>query len=109
MGKDLLGELEHQVLLAALRLGNDAYSAAIVKELGSLTNREPAPAAVYIALRRLEAAGLVRSSMREEDRSGGRRERRYFKVTARGVNVLKATRRRLLNLWNGIEPLLEGA
>lgn len=108
VGKDSLGELEHQVLLATLRLGDDAYSAAIVLELERRAEREVAPAAVYIALRRLEENGLIRSRLRESEGRGGRRERRYVTVTARGLAMLRTSRRRYLRLWEGLEPLLEG-
>ena len=63
MAKDLLGEFEHQVMLAILRLGSESYSVALVLELEETTEREVAPAAVYIALRRLEAKGLLTSRM----------------------------------------------
>ncbi|HEX6693803.1 MAG TPA: PadR family transcriptional regulator [Longimicrobiales bacterium] len=109
MAKQSLGEFEHQVLLAALRLGDEAYSAAIVTELETQAGREVATAAVYVALRRLEEAGLVTSSISEQEAPGGRRERRYFRVTDRGVDLLRASREQLLRLWKGIEPLLRGA
>jgi len=53
MPKETLGEFEHQVLLAILRLGGEAYSVPIVVELEQRTGREVAQAAVFIVLRRL--------------------------------------------------------
>lgn len=107
MGKDLLGELEHQVLLAVLRLGEAAYSASIVLELEARTGREVAPAAVYIALRRLEEKGLAESVMRSAEAAEGGRMRRYFGVTAAGRALLRESRRRLVNLWDGLDAALE--
>jgi DNA-binding PadR family transcriptional regulator len=109
MSKQSLGEFEHQVLLATLRLGSEAYSAAIMLELETRTGRETATAAVYIALRRLEEAGLVTSRMREEEAAGGVRPRRYFTVTARGIELLRTSREQLMRLWRGLEPKLGGA
>lgn len=109
MAKQSLGEFEHQVLLATLRLRDQAYSAAIVLELETQAGREVATAAVYIALRRLEEAGLVSSTMSDHAAPGGRRERRYFQVTDQGLALLRASREQLLRLWQGIEPLLGGA
>lgn len=105
--KKALGEFEHQVLLSALRLDKGAYTAAIVLELEERTAREVAAAAVYIALRRLEEYGLVKSDIRRTAEPGGRRERRYFTVTPAGIAQLSTTRQRLLRLWEGIEPLLK--
>ena len=107
MAKDVLGELEHHVLLALMRLGSDGYSVPIVNELEERTGREIAPAAVYITLRRLEKKGLVRSKLRTASRQQGGHERRYYTVTAKGrVRILEA-RRVYLNLWEGMDPSLE--
>jgi DNA-binding PadR family transcriptional regulator len=104
--KDLLGDFEHQVLLAALRLGHQAYSAEIVLELERRVERQVAPAAVYIALRRLEENGLVESALRLAEGRGGSRERRYFRVTPEGLALLRLVRERLHRLWDGLEPIL---
>ncbi|HSR41096.1 MAG TPA: helix-turn-helix transcriptional regulator, partial [Longimicrobiales bacterium] len=98
-----------QVLLAVLRLGADAYSVSIVLELEERTGREVAPAAVYIALRRLEDHGLARSELRSPCGSGSDgRERRYFEPTPDGLDLMARSRRRFVSLWDGIESVLEG-
>jgi len=107
MGKATLGELEQQVLLAALHLGGNAYSASIVTELEKRTGREVAPASVYIALRRLEENGVVSSLMRPPREEPEQRRRRYFRVEAKGLALLREARRRLVSLWEGLETLLE--
>ncbi len=81
MGRESLGEFELQVLLAILRLGAESYSVPIVLELEEKTERSIAPAAVYIALRRLEKKGLVVSRMSSASPEEGGRPRRYFKLT----------------------------
>lgn len=105
MSKDVLGEFEHQVLLAVLRTGGDAYSVPIVLELEERTGREVAPAAVYIALRRLEEKGYASSELRSPEEGG--RSRRYFEVTEAGVGQLRESRRRYERLWEGLDPILE--
>ena len=100
MPKDTLGEFEHHVLLAAHRLGDGAYSASIVMELERLTGREVAPAAVYIALRRLEEVGFARSELRDPE--DGARRRRYFTPTPDGLRQMQESRRRFEALWDGV-------
>ena len=108
MGRDLLGEFEHQVMLAILRLQEEAYTVPIVVELEKVTGREVAPAAVYVALRRLEKKGLVSSELRvPEDPSGGR-SRRYVSLTPDGIERLREARQTLAALWAGVEPALDG-
>ncbi|HEX6315240.1 MAG TPA: helix-turn-helix transcriptional regulator [Gemmatimonadaceae bacterium] len=106
--KASLGEFEHHVLLAALRLGEDAYTTSILTELEERTGREASAAAIYIALRRLEAAGMVKSQMRESSERGERRERRYVRVTPSGIALARDVRQRLLNLWDGLTIVTGG-
>ncbi|HSF16953.1 MAG TPA: helix-turn-helix transcriptional regulator [Vicinamibacteria bacterium] len=103
--RDSLGEFEHGVLLAILRLGGEAYSVPIVLELEERTGREVAPAAVYIALRRLEKKGFLASRMSSAGK--GDRSRRYFKLRAAALERLRESRLSFHRLWDGIEPLLE--
>jgi len=102
---DVLGGFEHQVLLAMMRLGSSAYTVPIVRELERLTGRAPAPAAVYVTLRRLEKRGLLTSEMVEPDDGEGGRARRVFSVTRDAVRLLRDARRDLDRLWDGIEAL----
>lgn len=106
-GTEIQGEFEHHVLLATLRLDEGAFTAAIVVELEERTGREVAPAAVYVALRRLEAKGLVSSSLRTGDEPGQLRERRFFQVTPAGLDALRTSRTRLGRLWEGFESVLQ--
>ena len=109
MGKQALGEFEHHVLLALLRQGDEGYSVPIIAELGERTGREVSPAAVYIALRRLEEKGLLVSHLRSAHPRDGGRERRYYSVTAKGLARIAEARRSFLKLWDGLELRLEQA
>jgi PadR family transcriptional regulator PadR len=105
--KDLLGEFEHQVLLALLRQGGEGYSVPLVLELEERTGREISAAAVHIALRRLEEKDLARSRFRRAPSDEGGRERRYYKLTAEGRRRLREARRVYLRLWEGLSADLE--
>ncbi len=106
MSRDTLGELEHQVLLAILQLGGEAYSVSIVVELEERTGREIAQAAVFIVLRRLEEKGLLTSRVDDRAEDTGR-VRRYFKPTPEALRRLKESRNTYIRLWEGIETILE--
>ena len=107
MGKQLLGEFEHHVLLALLQQGDEGYSVPILAELEERTGRDVAPAAVYIALRRLEEKGLLTSHIRSAHPDEGGRERRYYAITQKGLSRLAEARKALLNLWEGLHLRLE--
>lgn len=107
MGRDSLGEFEHQILLAVLRQGGESYSVSIVTELEARAGREVTQAAVFIVLRRLEEKGLLRSRMTAGDVGSGR-ARRYFRITAAGMRRLRESRQVLLRLWEGVDGALDG-
>lgn len=107
MGRTGLGEFEHQVLLVILRQGRESYSVPVVAELEARTGREVATSAVYIALRRLESKGLLRSRLETPEESGEPYPRRWFALTEAALEPLKAARRSYLALWEGLEPVLD--
>jgi len=106
MARDVLGEFEHQVLLAILRRESESYSVEIVLELERRTGREVSTAAVYVALRRLKEKGLLESRLVEPGAGGGHR-RRYFRLTPPALEALRRSRDSLLSLWDGVELLLD--
>jgi PadR family transcriptional regulator PadR len=102
-----LGEFEHVVLLAILRLGENAYAIPIREEIEERTGRSVARGAVYTALERLESKKCVRSRMSNPLPERGGRSRRYFSVTQAGLAAMRSSRRSLLRLWQGLEGRLE--
>ena len=109
MGRDHLGEFEHLVLLATLRLGDGAYAPAILDEIERRTGRPPSAGSVYVTLDRLEEKGLIRSRLEAGGEERGGRPRRYVAVTAAGLRRVRASRAALVALWRGLEGLLDGA
>lgn len=107
MSRDVLGGFEHRVLLVVAQL-QEAYTADVVHELERKTGREAAPAAVYIAMQRLEKRGLLRSQIRRDAGEGDRRPRRYFRATPEALETLGAAQRELTALWQGLELQGEG-
>jgi PadR family transcriptional regulator PadR len=101
-----LGELEQIVLLAVLRLGDEAYAVPILEQIEAQAGRKVARGALYTALERLETKGCLRSRVGEPIAERGGRARRYFTVTPAAVRALKESRLALMRLWNGLESLL---
>jgi PadR family transcriptional regulator PadR len=97
-----LGEFEHLVLLAILRLGEEAYGLTIRNEIQERTGREPAPGALYTTLDRLEDKGLLTSSMGDPTPQRGGRAKRFVKVSATGMKALNEARRAYLRMWDGL-------
>ncbi len=97
-----MGEFEHLILLATLRLGDEAYGVSILREIEAQTERDVSQAAAYLTLKRLEEKGWLEGRKGEPtDRRAGR-PRRYFRVTELGRTKLREAREGLLNMWTGI-------
>ena len=93
------------LMLAALRLGDDAYGSAMSVLLEERVGRRVSRGSIYVTLDRLEAKGWIRSSMSEPRPERGGRPRRLIEVTADGVARLQRSREALESLWSGLEPL----
>ncbi|MDQ3816211.1 MAG: PadR family transcriptional regulator [Acidobacteriota bacterium] len=86
--KDYLGHFEEIVLLAVLRLREDAYGAKIRQKVAEATERDVSIGAVYATLDRLERKGYLKSWQGEATPERGGRAKRYFKVEGAGVQAL---------------------
>ena len=106
MPRASLGEFEHLVLLAILRLGDRAYGVAILDELETRTGRSVSQAATYIALQRLERKGMVAGSVADPSPERGGRAKRYFSVTEVGLERLRSSGGSLFAMWDGLDPAL---
>ena len=102
-GRGFLGEFEHIVLLAVLRLNDQAYGVTVRREIEARTKREVSIGAIYATLDRLEAKGYVQSRAGDPTPERGGRSKRFFRVTARGVSAVNRTHRALKRLTEGLE------
>ena len=105
--KTFLGDFELMVLLAILRLDKDAYGAAILDEIHKRTGRPVSGGALYITLDRLEDKGYLKSKLSDPSSARGGRPRRYVKVTARGFQAVRESRKALISLWGDMEAMFE--
>lgn len=98
-----LGEFEQLILLAILRLGDDAYGVTIRAELADRAGRAVAPGALYTALERLESKDLITSRMSDPTPQRGGRSKRYVTVTAAGVEALTRAVQAYKRLLDGLD------
>jgi DNA-binding PadR family transcriptional regulator len=101
MARAALGDLELAVLLSVARLGEDAYSAQVRRDVSERTQREQTVGAVHATLQRLENKKLVRSTMSEATPVRGGRARRCYSVTAAGERALEHAYAINSAIWDG--------
>jgi PadR family transcriptional regulator PadR len=101
-----LGEFETVVLLAVLHLDRQASGSAIRTEIASRSGRAVPRGSVYVTLDRLEDKGLLSSRLADATAARGGRPRRFFRVTAAGVEAVRESVGILARMQRGLEPLL---
>lgn len=97
----MIGEFEYLLISAAVRLGKDAYGAAIRREIEEATGKPCSIGALYTTLGRMESKGLVKTSMGEATPERGGRAKRMVQVTAKGVRVASAFYRTITQISRG--------
>ena len=98
-----LGEFEQLVLLAILRLGEDAYGVTIAGELERRAGRLVPRGALYTTLDWLENKGLLRSRLGDPlPERGGRARRDYTASPVPGPASLRAARESIDGLSAGV-------
>jgi PadR family transcriptional regulator, regulatory protein PadR len=103
--RSYLGEFELMLLLAVVHLGEEAYGVPISRELEAQRGRDVSVGSVYAALERLEAKGLVDSSLGDPTPERGGKAKRYFKITKEGLRQVHETRRILTRLWRALPDM----
>jgi PadR family transcriptional regulator, regulatory protein PadR len=107
MPRHLLTDFELMLLVAILRIGDDAYGVQIAREIEATSGRRVLLGAAYAALDRLERNGLVGSRVGNPTAERGGRARRFFHVTPRGVRAAQDTQQALVAMWSGVPQLKE--
>jgi DNA-binding PadR family transcriptional regulator len=108
MTRHWLTDFELMILLAILRIGDEAYGVQIAREIEAVSGRRVLLGAAYAALERLERNGLVTSRLGSATPERGGRAKRYFDVTPRGVRAARDTQEALVALWRDVPQLKEG-
>ena len=101
--RDYLGEFEHIIILALLRLEDRAYGVTVRQEIEFRTKREVSIGAVYATLDRLEKKGYVKSRRGDPTPERGGRSKRFFRVTAKGITAANRTQRAFENMVEGLD------
>jgi len=108
MARRLLTDFELMILLAILRVEDDAYGVRIAREIEETAGRSAQLAAIYAALERMESRGLVGSALGDPTPERGGRAKRLFHVTPRGLAQAKDTQQALTALWSNLPQLRGG-
>jgi PadR family transcriptional regulator PadR len=99
----VVGEFEHFVLLALVRLGNGAFGAAIRREIRERTGRDASNGTIYMTLGRLEKKQMIVSYVGLPSAHRGGRRRKHFLIETEGQRALGRAWRAFTAMSEGIE------
>lgn len=98
-----LNELEQLILLALVRLADDAYGVSVREEIEARARRAFSIAAIYAALERLERRGYVETWLSAPTAERGGRAKKHFRIKAAGATALRRARASMEAMWAGLE------
>jgi PadR family transcriptional regulator, regulatory protein PadR len=104
---ELLGSLEHIVLLALARLDGSAHGMIVRREIEERTGRNISIGAVYATLERLEAKGYVSSLTGEPTPERGGRAKRLFRIESAGKRALQVSKQTIRSMTAGLKSRWE--
>ena len=109
MSSESLAEFELLVMLAALRLGAEAYTVSIAEDIARKTGRSVRRANVYTTLQRLEGKGFVSTHLGDPRPERGGRPRRQVTVEPEGMAAVRATTGAILSMVGELGDVIQGA
>jgi PadR family transcriptional regulator PadR len=101
-----LGELEQLVLLALLHLGDTAYGVTVRDGIAARAGQDVSLGAIYNALSRLEAKGLISAWMGDPTPERGGRRKRHYRVLPQGRRALARSLAAIRRLAAGLQTML---
>jgi DNA-binding PadR family transcriptional regulator len=102
-----LGEFELMVLLAVMRLAEDAYGVTIREAIARHTSRDVTLGAIYKTLGRLEDKGCVSTHLGAPTPQRGGRRKKLYRVEPAGQLAVRRSFADLRRLAGGLRDVRE--
>jgi PadR family transcriptional regulator PadR len=102
MTKKFISRSEEYILLAVVRLREEAYGVAIRNQLKQVTGETWAFGAVHVMLTRLEKKGLLQSHLADPLPQRGGRSKRIYTLTDLGSKTLEQIKKLQERVWSDI-------
>ena len=99
---DVLSRADEILLLAILRLKDNAYGVSIVKEVRRRTGKELKLGGLWVSLDILTKKGLVRKRLGDPTPERGGRSKIYYDLTPDGLSALEQVQEFNRILWKGV-------
>lgn len=99
---DLLTRLEEAILIAILKLGENAYGVPINREVSRIFDKTYTMGGLYFALDQLVRKEYLMKWTADPTPQRGGRSRAYYRLTHEGREALEAARQHQMRLWKAV-------
>jgi PadR family transcriptional regulator PadR len=106
---ELLTRLEEAILIAVLKLGEDAYGVPINREVSRIFGKTYTMGGLYFALDQLVRKEYLMKRSADPTPKRGGRSRSYYRLTLEGKEALEAARHHQIQLWKAVPELNNGS
>ena len=104
---ELLTKLEELVLIAVLKLKDNAYGISIYNFVINITGKDVAVSSVYFPLERLVRKGYLQCLQGKPTPKRGGMSKRYYRLTRTGFKALEENRSLNQTAWKGVSAILK--
>ena len=99
---ELLTRLEEAILIAVIRLEDEAYGVAVNREVSRMFGKAYTMGALYFALDQLVRKEYLGKRLGESTAQRGGKSKTYYRLTPEGREALKAVRAHEERLWKAV-------
>jgi len=103
---EVLSRADEILLLAVLRLKDNAYGVSIVREVRQLTGKELKLGGLWVSLDILAKKGLLSKRLGDPTPKRGGRSKIYYSLTPDGLRALERVNQFNRSLWKGITEVI---
>ncbi len=100
-----LSRTEEAILLAILKLRDEAYGVSIRNQICTDTGNKWSFALIYVPLEKLLQKGYVQKDQGEHTPERGGKSKYFYKITPDGLKALDAVRNFQKNIWDGVPEI----
>ncbi|MFZ5517868.1 MAG: PadR family transcriptional regulator [Candidatus Zhuqueibacterota bacterium] len=100
-----LSRPEELVLLAIWKIKDEPYGVRIRQHISELTGKYWSIGSIYVPLDRLEYKGFVTSYLADPTAERGGKSKRYYKLTDKGLEELRAIQKIYETFWDDLPDL----
>ena len=104
---NILSRSDEILLLAILRLKDNAYGVTIVKEVAKTSGKKLKLGGLWVSLDILAKRGLIEKNIGDPTPKRGGRSKIYYVLTPDGLKALEKVNEFNLTLWKGMRKLIK--